>query len=493
LGVATASDYVEGDDRRRALTLVYRSMDQANITLVSASEAVGTQLGEGKSPHPVPQSFRFGAMPSLICHGERLKTPTPSTTSPLFTADHVDPLVPNPTRFSIFQAGPGIVCVSIIVLLAGLLGFVWGKLKDERNDRIQAEEACDGYETWIQYDETAIPSFVASTVASQSADTEHRYWPITTTQAGSVGAPLSSVASVYPFSREGTMRTGPLGTSIAPLSREGTMRTGPLGTSIAPLSREGTMRTSPLASIAALSSRGGSRAPSLNGAGKAMNSKTRSISSLGAFGRTVVVVLEKAQLWSLVGARGENGPLMIVHECLLTLFDSPLQKDGRLTVFMHSDENDLVEVHPSFVVPRNFDLFQRLINALLHQGEVGGDSLRPPMMRCIEPPVEQYFPLNCTCFGLSQEGRPENLRKIAEEADNGDACYVFAVGASEGDALLEETMFGGDYAGNRISISPHELTAAAVCQMVCTEFSEYWVKGSPEDGESSVEGTSIYF
>jgi len=422
-------------------------MDQASITLVSASEAVNAKLGKDKAAQPVPRSFRFGALPSLMCQGERLPNLAPMTTTSSPQADKGQPLVVSATNFSIFDEVPGIVWLSIIVALSSLLGFVWGKLLVERDCRLVAEEACDGYETWLQHDDTEIRT---SAAGSTMGDTEKPMWPVGTTRAGRATASVASAAS---------MRTSPrVGTSIAP------------------------------------SSRGGSRATSRYGGRRPTKSTPRSTSSSGPFyGRKVIVVLEKARLGSLKGVRGEDGPLMIVHECLLTIFDSPLQKDGKLTVYMHSDKDVLVEVHPAFVVPRTFDPFQRLMNALLRQGEVGADGLRPPVMRCIEPPVEQYFPQNCTCFGLTEEGRPENLRQIAGEADEGEACYVFAIGASEGDALMEEHMFGGDYAGNKISISPHELTAAAVCQMVCAEFAESWVTGASGDEDSSFGGSSTYF
>ncbi len=50
----------------------------------------------------------------------------------------------------------------------------------------------------------------------------------------------------------------------------------------------------------------------------------------------------------------------ITHQCLLTLLDSPLNKAGRLQVFIHTQKNVLIEVNPHTRIPRSFQRFAGL-------------------------------------------------------------------------------------------------------------------------------------
>lgn len=198
-------------------------------------------------------------------------------------------------------------------------------------------------------------------------------------------------------------------------------------------------------------------------------------------GQKVVVVLEKAALEAAKamteGKRPmpeDESPLMITHECLLTMLDSPLNKAGKLLIYLHSADGVLVEVHPSLNVPKSFGRFVLLVATLLRNGQVAGRQAEFPLMKVVPGPVEQYFPRSSQCYGLTPAGRPESLRALADQADSEEETCVFAIGASEGDALIEEDCFGSDYAGNKIAICPFGLKAMSVCQMVCLEYAQKW-------------------
>jgi rRNA small subunit pseudouridine methyltransferase Nep1 len=49
------------------------------------------------------------------------------------------------------------------------------------------------------------------------------------------------------------------------------------------------------------------------------------------------------------------------NQCLLTLLDSPLNKAGRLQVYISTAKNVLIEVHPSVRIPRTFKRFSGLM------------------------------------------------------------------------------------------------------------------------------------
>jgi len=203
-------------------------------------------------------------------------------------------------------------------------------------------------------------------------------------------------------------------------------------------------------------------------------------------GQNVVVVLEKAAL--LLALELETDPkqveieneLLVTHECLIALLDSPLNKTGKLTIFLHSSEDVLIEVHPSLRVPRTFPRFVRIIGDLIRKGEVSGQQANYPLMKIVPTPVEQYFPKGTPCYGLSAAGRQIRLRDVAEKVVPPEPeVIVFAIGASYQDPIQEKE-FGKSYAPDLISICPWGLRASSACHMVCREFESLWEIVSPE-------------
>ncbi|KAJ2046506.1 18S rRNA pseudouridine methyltransferase, partial [Coemansia sp. S2] len=57
----------------------------------------------------------------------------------------------------------------------------------------------------------------------------------------------------------------------------------------------------------------------------------------------------------------------ITHQCLLTLLDSPLNKTGRLQVYIHTKGDVLIEISPQVRIPRTFKRFSGLMVQLLHK------------------------------------------------------------------------------------------------------------------------------
>ncbi len=63
----------------------------------------------------------------------------------------------------------------------------------------------------------------------------------------------------------------------------------------------------------------------------------------------------------------------IAYHCLLSLLETPLCKEGLLTVNVHLQDGRIVEVNPSVRLPRNYDRFVGLIEQLLKEGRVPPD------------------------------------------------------------------------------------------------------------------------
>lgn len=54
----------------------------------------------------------------------------------------------------------------------------------------------------------------------------------------------------------------------------------------------------------------------------------------------------------------------IVHQSLLMLFDSPLNRAGLLQVYVHTSNNVLIEINPQTRIPRTFKRFGGLMGKL---------------------------------------------------------------------------------------------------------------------------------
>ena len=53
----------------------------------------------------------------------------------------------------------------------------------------------------------------------------------------------------------------------------------------------------------------------------------------------------------------------ILHQELMTLLDSPLNKAGLLQVYVHTERNVLIELNPKVRIPRTFKRFSPLMGA----------------------------------------------------------------------------------------------------------------------------------
>mmetsp|Transcript_19072 Transcript_19072/g.60613 ORF Transcript_19072/g.60613 Transcript_19072/m.60613 type:complete len:274 (-) Transcript_19072:46-867(-) len=215
--------------------------------------------------------------------------------------------------------------------------------------------------------------------------------------------------------------------------------------------------------------------------------------------RRVVVVLEKCALECVQPRKGavellnsddhkqicaKNGRDLadvrpdITHQCLMALLDSPLNKAGKLLIYMHTAQNVLIEVHPSLRVPRTFKRFAGLTVELLQRHKIRAASANEVLMKVVSNPVEKYLPPGSRRFGLSVAGRAVKFRDFATEVEkdgrDSGVPLVFVVGAVAHCDPVTEAKFGADYIEEAVSICPWGLSAACCCAKVCNEFEHLW-------------------
>merc|ERR1712187_689484 len=157
---------------------------------------------------------------------------------------------------------------------------------------------------------------------------------------------------------------------------------------------------------------------------------------------------------------------------------SPLNKAGKLLIYLHSSQNVLVEVHPSLRVPRTFKRFAGLMVELLQRQKIRAAQANETLMKVVSNPVNKYLPPGSRRFGLSVNGRAVKFRDFAAELDSDKSGalvpIVFVVGAvAHGDPASEEN-FGSNYIEEKISICPWGLSAACCCSKICNEFEHLW-------------------
>ncbi|KAF2077183.1 hypothetical protein CYY_001504 [Polysphondylium violaceum] len=91
----------------------------------------------------------------------------------------------------------------------------------------------------------------------------------------------------------------------------------------------------------------------------------------------------------------------ITHQCLLALFDSPLNKAGMLQVFIRTTKNVLIEVHPQTRIPRTFQRFAGLMVQLLNKLSIRATNGPDKLFKVIKNPITDHIPPGCKIYATS--------------------------------------------------------------------------------------------
>ncbi|EPY51787.1 ribosome biogenesis protein Mra1 [Schizosaccharomyces cryophilus OY26] len=148
----------------------------------------------------------------------------------------------------------------------------------------------------------------------------------------------------------------------------------------------------------------------------------------------------------------------ITHQCLLTLLDSPLNKAGRLQVYIHTAKKVLVEVNPSVRIPRTFKRFSGLMVQLLHKLSIRSVNGNEKLLKVIKNPVTDYLPPNCRKATLSFDAPTVPTPKYLETLEpNQSVCIAIGAMAHGPDD------FSDGWVDEKISISDYPLSASIAC------------------------------
>ncbi|CAJ1920179.1 unnamed protein product [Cylindrotheca closterium] len=166
----------------------------------------------------------------------------------------------------------------------------------------------------------------------------------------------------------------------------------------------------------------------------------------------------------------------ILHQELLALLDSPLNKAGMLKIYIHTATKVLIEVNPSIRIPRTYKRFAGLMVQLLHKMKIKAANESTALLKVIKNPFSQHLPAGTRCYGFSCQGTlysPIQLAKALvplEPSDNAPPTCLVIGAMSTGHITIEDH----PYIEKMVSISSYPLSGASALSRVCGGIEHHW-------------------
>ncbi len=157
----------------------------------------------------------------------------------------------------------------------------------------------------------------------------------------------------------------------------------------------------------------------------------------------------------------------IAHQCLLSLLDSPLNKAGKLQVYLRTQKGVLIEINPQTRIPRTFARFSGLMVQLLHKLSIRAVGSTEKLLNVIKNPITDHLPTKTIRIGMSGDAKTVRLGEYVKTLPT-DITPVFFIGAMpHGEDNFE-------FVEQKISVSNYPLSASVACSKVCNAFEELW-------------------
>lgn len=157
----------------------------------------------------------------------------------------------------------------------------------------------------------------------------------------------------------------------------------------------------------------------------------------------------------------------ILHQCLLMLLDSPLNRAGLLQIYIHTANNVLIEVSPQTRIPRTFDRFCGLMVQLLHKLSIRAADSSVKLLKVIKNPVSIHLPTGCRKVLTSyQASEYISCRQFAESSIDKPIAVIVG-GFAKGKVTV-------DYTEEEVKLSSFPLSAALTCAKLTSAFEEVW-------------------
>lgn len=94
----------------------------------------------------------------------------------------------------------------------------------------------------------------------------------------------------------------------------------------------------------------------------------------------------------------------VVHQCLLHLQDSPLNRAGMLQVFLRTRKGVCIAVDPRLRVPRHMRLFEKMMVSCFFKMKVRASGGYLSLMRVVRNPITDHIPGNTVLYRVEKDG-----------------------------------------------------------------------------------------
>lgn len=156
-------------------------------------------------------------------------------------------------------------------------------------------------------------------------------------------------------------------------------------------------------------------------------------------------------------------------KCLLTLLDSPINKAGKLQIYIHTAKGVLIEVSPTVRIPRTFKRFAGLMVQLLHRLSIRSISSQEKLLKVIQNPITDHLPPNCRKVTLSFDAPLVKVSDYIKELQPEESICVFVGAMAKG-----TDNFADQIVDEKIAISNWSLSASVACSKFCHAAEDVW-------------------
>ena len=155
----------------------------------------------------------------------------------------------------------------------------------------------------------------------------------------------------------------------------------------------------------------------------------------------------------------------ITHQCLLTLLDSPVNKAGKLQVYIQTSRGVLIELNPTVRIPRTFKRFSGLMVQLLHKLSIRSVNSEEKLLKVIKNPISDHLPTKCRKVTLSFDAPVIRVQDYVEKLDEDESICVFVGAMARGK---------DNFADKKIGLSNYPLSASVACSKFCHGCEDVW-------------------
>jgi rRNA small subunit pseudouridine methyltransferase Nep1 len=152
----------------------------------------------------------------------------------------------------------------------------------------------------------------------------------------------------------------------------------------------------------------------------------------------------------------------IIHQELMAVLDSPLNKCNRVRLLVHTEKNVLFEVNPKTRIPRTFKRFSGLMVQFLHKLKIRSADGQDMLLKVIRNPISQHLPPGAHCIGFSHHGALQSPQILATSLPS-DKPIVLVFGAQATRGIQVEDH---PFLTSLISISEHPLSGVVAINRV---------------------------